>query len=415
MDAVVFSRRQILQRFSAISFMGASVAGTSLVSAQSAGLKATGVGADCSNGWPAWATFRQQFVADDGRVIDPETQRAQTVSEAQAYGLFFALVANDRPTFEKILKWTENNMAGGDLTARLPAWIWGRRDDGQWGVVDPNPASDADLWIIYSLAEGARLWGDKRLGALATVMADRLLRDTTANIPGLGLTLLPGPKGFQSGGDTWRLNPSYLPLHQLRWFAKNMPNPAWEKVLASARKIVLGSAPRGFAPDWIVYRANKGFEVDATGEAFGQGAYNAIRVYLWAGLMAAADPNAKPLQVALAPMIKFASVQGFPPEAVDIQTGVGLKPGPSGFSAALLPLVQARGDKATFDAQINRIAAKPIRPKAYYEQALSLFAFGKLDGFYRFGADGSLVTKWTAPCPRMSQVLQAHDTLVRST
>ena len=50
-------------------------------------------------------------------MLDPETQRAQTVSEAQAYGLFFALVANDRPSFEKILKWTENNMAGGDLTA----------------------------------------------------------------------------------------------------------------------------------------------------------------------------------------------------------------------------------------------------------------------------------------------------------
>ena len=396
---VKVNRRQAIQGISASCLFGVWA---TQAAAQSAIAKpaSTANAVDCSNAWPAWATFRQQFVADDGRVVDPETQRAQTVSEAQAYGLFFALVANDRPTFEKILKWTENNMAGGDLTARLPAWIWGRRDDGQWGVVDANPASDAHLWIIYSLAEAARLWADKRLGALATVMADRLLRDTTANIPGLGLTLLPGPKGFQSGGDTWRLNPSYLPLHQMRWFAKHMPNPGWEKVLASARKIVLGSAPRGFAPDWIVYRANKGFEIDATGEAYGQGAYNAIRVYLWAGLMASGDANTKPLLNALAPMAKFVDVQGFPPEAVDIQTGAGLKPGPSGFSAALLPFLQARGDKAAFDAQQNRIAAKPIRQKAYYEQALSLFALGKIDGYYRFGADGSLVTKWTVPCTR---------------
>ena len=188
----------------------------------------------------------------------------------------------------------------------------------------------------------------------------------------------------------------------MRWFAKHMPNPAWEKVLASARKLVLGSAPRGFSPDWIVYRANKGFEIDVTGEGYGQGAYNAIRVYLWAGLMAGNDPNAKVLLSALAPMAKLVSSQGFPPEAVDIQTGAGSKPGPSGFSAALLPFLQARGDKATMDAQLNRIAAKPIRPKAYYEQALSLFAFGRLEGFYRFGADGSLVTKWTAPCQRLA-------------
>jgi endo-1,4-beta-D-glucanase Y len=399
MDAVAFNRRQALEGLGA-SFLTAAWAASA--SAQSSQPKQATPPADCSHAWPAWAVFRQQFVAEDGRVLDPETQRAQTVSEAQAYGLFFALVANDRPSFEKILKWTENNMAGGDLTARLPAWIWGRRDDGQWGVVDPNPASDADLWIIYALAEGGRLWGDKRLGALATVMADRLLRDTTANIPGLGLTLLPGPKGFQSGGDTWRLNPSYLPLHQMRWFAKHMPNPAWEKVLASARKLVLGSAPRGFSPDWIVYRANKGFEIDVTGEGYGQGAYNAIRVYLWAGLMASGDPNAKALLNALAPMAKFVAVQGFPPEAVDIQTGAGTKPGPSGFSAALLPFLQARGDKTSYDAQINRLAAKPIRPKAYYEHALSLFAFGKIDGFYRFSADGSLVTKWTVPCQKLA-------------
>jgi endo-1,4-beta-D-glucanase Y len=105
---------------------------------------------------------------------------------------------------------------------------------------------------------------------------------------------------------------------------------------------------------------------------------------------------------ALAPMAKFVAVQGFPPEAVDIQTGAGTKPGPSGFSAALLPFLQARGDKTSYDAQINRLAAKPIRPKAYYEHALSLFAFGKIDGFYRFSADGSLVTKWTVPCQKLA-------------
>ena len=40
--------------------------------------------------------------------------------------MFFALVANDRARFDKLLSWTEANLAGGDLTQRLPAWSWGK-------------------------------------------------------------------------------------------------------------------------------------------------------------------------------------------------------------------------------------------------------------------------------------------------
>jgi endoglucanase len=39
--------------------------------------------------------------------------------------LFFALVANDRAQFERLLSWTQNNLANGDLRAQQPAWLWG--------------------------------------------------------------------------------------------------------------------------------------------------------------------------------------------------------------------------------------------------------------------------------------------------
>jgi endo-1,4-beta-D-glucanase Y len=148
-------------------------------------------------------------------------------------------------------------------------------------------------------------------------------------------------------------------MHLMRWMAKHMPDPAWGKILISSRKVVLGSAPKGFAPDWIMFKANKGFEPDVTGEAFGQGAYNAIRVYLWAGLMHTADANTKALLEAFAPMARYVAKQGFPPEAIDIQTGTGLKAGPSGFSAAMLPFLAAKGDKAALQAQQNRIGGAP--------------------------------------------------------
>jgi endo-1,4-beta-D-glucanase Y len=113
-------------------------------------------------GWPAWDGFKAHLLSADGRVIDASAPRQHTVSEGQAYALFFALVADDRASFERILQWTENNLAQGDFTAQLPAWQWGRRDDSSWGVLDANPASDADVWIAYTLGEAGRLWQQRR-------------------------------------------------------------------------------------------------------------------------------------------------------------------------------------------------------------------------------------------------------------
>lgn len=74
--------------------------------------------------WPAWEGFKKQFVSASGRVISNDPEGSRTYSEGQSYALFFALVANDRAMFDTVLKWTEDNLCGGDMTARLPAWLW---------------------------------------------------------------------------------------------------------------------------------------------------------------------------------------------------------------------------------------------------------------------------------------------------
>ena len=67
--------------------------------------------ASCStaHSWPAWEGFKTAFLSEDGRVIDRSQADLRTVSEGQSYGLFFALVAQDRVAFDAILKWTEKN------------------------------------------------------------------------------------------------------------------------------------------------------------------------------------------------------------------------------------------------------------------------------------------------------------------
>lgn len=341
--------------------------------------------------WPAWQAFKQQFLSEGGRVVDPGSERKQTFSEGQAYALFFALVAGDRPTFERILQWTENNLADGDLTARLPAWLWGRRDDDSWGVLDNNPASDADLWIAYALGEAGRLWQERRYVALSSLIAARVLREETADIPGLGLTLLPGPQGFQPAPRRWRLNPSYVPLQLMAWFASRSGAPAWQALEASSRRMILEASPRGFTPDWILFEAGQGFLPDLDGPDKADGAYNAIRVYLWAGTLAPDAPGRRQLLDQLTPMADYVARHGHPPERVDSRTGQGDKAGPPGFSAALLPFLQAVDARQALQEQQQRLEARPLRPDAYYEQALALFALGWMQGRYRYARDGSLL------------------------
>ena len=70
--------------------------------------------------WPLWSRYASRFIAWDGRVIDFSAQD-HTTSEGQAYALFFALVAGDRTRFDRLLRWTDDNLAGGALGDRLPA------------------------------------------------------------------------------------------------------------------------------------------------------------------------------------------------------------------------------------------------------------------------------------------------------
>ncbi|WP_322040852.1 cellulose synthase complex periplasmic endoglucanase BcsZ [Burkholderia diffusa] len=349
----------------------------------------------CGAAWPRWDAFKRDFVSADGRVIDVGSTDSRTVSEGQAYGLFFALVANDRHTFDTILAWTENNLAQGDLSARLPAWLWGRAPDGAWRVLDANAASDADLWIAYTLVEAGRLWRERSYTARGALLAKRVLDDETASVPGLGLTLLPGPTGFRLADGRWRVNPSYSPPQVIRGLAARLPDDRrWAALAASTGRVLLDTAPKGFAPDWALYRAGAGFAPDPQTHA--ESAYNAIRVYLWAGMLDRADPLAAPLLARFAPFADYIAAHGAPPEKVDTTTGVaGPNDGNGGFSAAAVPFLDARGQHALADVQAARVdaLARQSAP-GYYTSVLTLFGLGWREGRYRFGADGSLDARW---------------------
>jgi endoglucanase len=364
-----------------------------------AGETALALNEQCDS-WPAWKRFKQLYLSEDGRVIDASSPQQVTVSEGQAYALLFALVANDPQTFNTLLQWTTNNLAQGDLTRNLPAWRWGRDDDGTWHVLDSNSAADADLWIAYTLGEAGRLWSEPSYGKLGRALASRILQQEVVSIPGLGATLLPGPKGFVEE-QVWRLNPSYVPLQLIRGILRQTHDPVWGEIGRSSERLIIASAPRGFAADWIEYRGAEGFVTDrATG---GIGSYNAIRVYLWAGILAESDPSRARLARQLAPMVDNAAGRSAPAEEVDTNRLVMTGYGPPGFSAALLPMLRNAKLRDAEQLYRTRVQTESLQSdQAYYSDALSLFGLGWLEGRYGFGSSGLLTVGWKQPCKPVS-------------
>lgn len=358
---------------------------------------ATAAGARC-DAWPAWLRFKSLYASPDGRVIDASTQRQITTSEGQSYALFFALVGNDRAAFDRILRWTQNNLAGGSLEKNLPAWRWGRDDTGAWRVLDPNAASDADLWIAYTLGEAGRLWRETAYSELGAAVAGNILRQEVVTIPGLGPALLPGPQGFV-GERGWRLNPSYLPLSIIRGVARQTGDAVWDQVASSSEKVILGSAPKGFAADWVEFTGG-GFVPDR--KSRGIGSYDAIRVYLWAGMLPASDPARDELTTALTPMLSSVAKRPAPVESVNTQTLETRGAGSPGFSAAVLPMLANARLSTALQAHRKRAAEEALQnDQGYYSDVLTLFGLGWLEQRYRFNRAGLLSVRWTPACDRV--------------
>jgi endoglucanase len=356
--------------------------------------------------WPLWESYTRNAIDPQGRVVD-HSAGDRTTSEGQAYAMFFALIDGDRSRFDKLFQWTQDNLAGGDLSLHLAAWSWGKAPDGSWRILDQNPASDADLWMAYTLMEAGRLWHDPRYQKIGVAMAGHIAQQEVVMIPGLGTTLLSGPQGFHPEPNTWILNPSYMPLPVLSYFATTQPQGPWQEVLATVPMILSQASPGGFAMDWVA----AGSELRPSPAPFERaagnlaapalGSYDAIRVYLWLGIADPETPGVEESLGALNGMATYLKHHPAPPERVSAAALVIDPNPPPGFSAAVVPYLQTIGMQGEAKAQLDRIAAMKDaatglygKSAAYYDQNLALFATGWTERRYRFDRDGRLTLKW---------------------
>jgi endoglucanase len=213
----------------------------------------------------SWMAYRQRFIQDDGRVIDWESN-GRTVSEGQAYAMLRAVLADDPDTFEKTLGWAEDNLKRAALSTdddgedHLWAWKWGEQEDGSWGIIDANFASDADIDAITALILAARRWDQPAYLDLARLKLADLWAQSTIQAPVPEADppryLLPGPQpAFQARPGAIYINPSYLAPYAFRLFAQVDPAHDWLALVDSSYDLLDQTAqlsPRGLPGDWAV-------------------------------------------------------------------------------------------------------------------------------------------------------------------
>ncbi|MGJ3246065.1 MAG: glycosyl hydrolase family 8 [Elainellaceae cyanobacterium] len=213
----------------------------------------------------SWDAYKQRFIQTDGRVIDRDDQD-RTVSEGQAYAMLRAVMIDDPDTFDLTLRWAEKNLVReiieGDRTDTLWAWKWGEDEQGTWGTLDENFASDADIDAATALIFAARRWNRPDYLELAQVKLQDIWDLSTVEVPSAESPeqatryLLPGPaSAFQPRPDVLYLNPSYLAPYAFRLFAQ-VDERDWLSLVDSSYEILNASSqlsPVGLPSDWVAF------------------------------------------------------------------------------------------------------------------------------------------------------------------
>lgn len=235
----------------------------------------------------SWEAYTQRFIQGDGRVIDFEAGD-RTVSEGQAYAMLRAVLIDDPETFDRTLAWAESNLRrrqGDQVLDQLWGWEWDQQATGQWGLIDPNFASDADIDAAFALILAARRWQRPDYLDLARTKLVDLWDDSTVVVRGKRY-LLPGPAtAFQSETHVY-LNPSYLAPYAFRVFAEVDRDRDWMQLVESSYKILEKSASLSaleLPGDWVALNLTSGeFEPipsDSDSDLKNQYGFDAYRVW----------------------------------------------------------------------------------------------------------------------------------------
>ncbi len=197
-----------------------------------------------------WQRYKCMFISGDGRVIDTGNQGI-THSEGQGWGMLLAVENDDREMFDILWTWTREHLQVRE--DRLFAWKWlPSAPDNP--VPDKNNASDADMYIAWSLLRASRRWGDEAyLNEARAILLD--IRQWLVKPYGGHAILLPGRQGFEHPEHVM-LNLSYWVFPAFAEFDEVDPHPVWRGLRESGIALI-AKARFGqwqLPPDWALLK-----------------------------------------------------------------------------------------------------------------------------------------------------------------
>jgi endoglucanase len=227
----------------------------------------------------SWQHFKTRYMTGQQKV-NSQTY-GSVISEGQSYAMLMAWRMNDRTTFDKTWQWTKHHMQRP--TDALLAWDWGKRDDGTWGIKDPNNATDADQDIAYALAKAGAAWARPDY----TEDAKRIINDLWAH------NVVKLQKRYYLTAGTWdglrademlHQASGYFAPHVYRLFAKLDPAHPWQRVVIDGYQWIEACSqmtPSGLPPNWCGIRTTDETATwsDVQGEGSRDFGYDAIRIF----------------------------------------------------------------------------------------------------------------------------------------
>jgi len=236
--------------------------------------------------------FLSAYVDPDGRVVRRD-QGGDTVSEGQAYALLLAEAAGDRATFDRVWTWTRSHLQEQN-------GLFAFRADQIGSILDPQPASDADVLIAWALIRmggpNAAEYHRAGLQVANAVLAHETVRR------GSTLMLAAGP---WATGEPVTLDPSYWAPAAFEQLAAATQDIRWTQLDDATVTLSseLTSGGRLLPPDWA--RVDKTVpeptEAPNGSSHFVQYGLDAQRLPVW--LATSCNPSARQLAARLDPLL----------------------------------------------------------------------------------------------------------------
>jgi endoglucanase len=312
-----------------------------------------------------WSLYKSRFLTDDGRIVD-FSQDKISHSEGQGYGLLLAVANDDRAAFDKLYAWTNNNLH--KRSDHLFAWKWGKRPNGNWGVIDYNNATDGDILIAFALLKAYEKWKDGNYKSEALGIIKDIRENLSIKWQGR-VFLLPGYQGyFYSEG--FALNPSYQIFTAFRRFAEEDDKDFWMKIYDDAMHLMEKSCFGSpcLPADWVYLTGNEILINPGKSPYFG---YSAIRTILYLS-------EDRPLLYGkgLRGIFKIYEKLGYLPKWVDLKKeAFSMKPSYAGAYAIYALTAKQMGEK-TLSEKISKEAREILNKEKenYYSFSLYLLA-----------------------------------------